>query len=556
MRAKTGASGEPPLVAAADFETSKDEEGAYVWLWVVADVYDRFVKVGDSIESFLTFVKGLHGYTVFFHNLQFDGSFIADYLLRNKWTTVTDRQKTVRAKTIEALVDETKTWYSITLNFNRKARVKFQDSLKKYNMSIAAIAKAFGMDIEKGSIDHDEVRPRGYQATQEEVDYCVRDVEILMRAMREDYDNGITRMTVGSNALHDFTVGLGGETAFRDFFPILSKEQDGMVRKAYRGGWTYTNPRYQMKLLGEGMTFDVNSLYPSVMRSCPIPVGAPFPIPGPSEEALWVGEFTFSAVLKPGHLPTIQISKGRFHSPEYLSVVESETLTVTSVDWELWNEHYDISVEGFGAFYGFNSVDGGDLFGPYIDKWMKVKEESEGGARLRAKLFLNSLYGKLGLNPVKYKTDLIIDEKTNTLSVPVLDEEYVEPLYVPAAAFITAQARAKTIRAAQEHYDRFAYADTDSLHLVGTDEVSLDVHKSRLGAWKHESTWSAAVFKHAKRYMELVGDRWDVHVAGLPLDLAAGLSPEDLLNGREIYGKLQKKSVPGGVVLHPTTFTV
>ncbi len=62
-----------------------------------------------------------------------------------------------------------------------------------------------------------------------------------------------------------------------------------------------------------------------------------------------------------------------------------------------------------------------------------------------------------------------------------------EPIYTAAGVFITSHARALTIRAAQASYDVFAYADTDSLHLL-TDTVpdGIDVDPVRMGAGKFE----------------------------------------------------------------------
>ena len=55
-------------------------------------------------------------------------------------------------------------------------------------------------------------------------------------------------------------------------------DYDAYVRKAYRGGFTWVNPRFAGRMLGEGIVLDVNSLYPSIMagvRGELLPFGDP-----------------------------------------------------------------------------------------------------------------------------------------------------------------------------------------------------------------------------------------------------------------------------------------
>ena len=124
--------------------------------------------------------------------------------------------------------------------------------------------------------------------------------------------------------------------------------------------------------------------------------------------------------------------------------------------------------------------------------------------------------------------------------------------------FITAWARDVTIRAAQQNYNTFAYADTDSLHLI-TNHVpdNLDVHPTRLGAWKHESSFTESVYLRAKAYGELLdnGD-YSIHIAGLPTRIAETLTLDDLRPGNVFGGKLIPHNVPGGVVLKEVNFTL
>ena len=127
-----------------------------------------------------------------------------------------------------------------------------------------------------------------------------------------------------------------------------------------------------------------------------------------------------------------------------------------------------------------------------------------------------------------------------------------EPVYLPVGVFITAHARNKTISSAQACYDRFVYADTDSLHIIGTDYPDgLDIDPFRLGAWKHESTFTRAKFLHAKCYVEEIDGKITTHVAGMPANIHEQVDFDNFDLGSVYHGKLYQKRVKGGIVLVP-----
>ena len=127
-----------------------------------------------------------------------------------------------------------------------------------------------------------------------------------------------------------------------------------------------------------------------------------------------------------------------------------------------------------------------------------------------------------------------------------------KPVYLPVGVFVTSYARYKTITSAQSVYDRFLYADTDSLHLLGTEiPEGLDVDPVRLGAWKHESTFTRAKFLRAKCYTEEIDERLSTHVAGMPANVHSQVTLDNFELGAIYHGKLYQKRVPGGIVLVP-----
>lgn len=176
-----------------------------------------------------------------------------------------------------------------------------------------------------------------------------------------------------------------------------------------------------------GVVLDVNSLYPSVMRSHDnlLPYGEPVYYTGKYQDdkvyPLYIQSITCSFEIKENYIPTIQLKDKHYMwswlPNEYVESSNNEiiNLVLTNVDLQLFLEHYNVYdleyVEGF-KFKGMTGI-----FDDYIDKWIKIKNEStisgNRGMRTLAKLMLNALYGK-------FATSLIGQSK-----IPYLDEEGV-----------------------------------------------------------------------------------------------------------------------------------
>jgi hypothetical protein len=539
-----------------------------VWLWGSVPVDNSLgtMEWGTDLDSYVEHIANTSSVR-YFHNAKFDGHFLIDYLLKHGFTHHVGDKRDMPAKTFSTLISDMGAWYSFAIKWENGTKTEFRDSMKKINMSVANIAKAFNLPQGKGDIDYHKPRPIGYQPTDAELDYLERDVRIVAGALKQVLESGMTRLTVASDSLAEYKRLFGSES-FALTFPVLAPELDAEIRRAYRGGFTYVAKRFQTKRQRSGIVLDVNSLYPSVMYNELLPYGEPEHFDGapqPTErKPLTIFGVTFTAKLKKDHIPTIQLKgSSRFIGSEYLEEIEEPTtLMVSNVDWELYNEQYDIDVYAWHGGWRFAGAVG--LFKEYIDKWSKIKAESTGGKREIAKLHLNALYGKFATNPLVTGKIPYLDEE-GALRMKRGPEEFKDPVYTAMGVFITAYARAITIRAAQANYDVFAYADTDSLHLL-TDEVpdGLDIDPNRMGAWKFEYAFKEAVYVRAKAYLEKTYEpcphkcpqdhkhtpEYHVAWAGLPEKVQKTLTFDNVTKGRVITtGKLQPKSVPGGVVL-------
>lgn len=553
----------------ADFETTTDADDCRVWAWGLFEIgsFNNF-EYGNTIEGFIERLKELSKTKekIYFHNLKFDGEFVLYHLLKNGWSHVQEKKER-RNCSIMTLISDKGAFYSIELYFKvtktRQYCVKLYDSLKVLPLSVEEIAKAFALPISKLEIDYHEKRPIGHELTPEEVDYLRNDVEIVARALKIMFDQGLDRMTTASNAMHDYKSIISSKR-FERWYPEPEYDED--VRQAYRGGFTYAAPQYQGQEIGEGIVLDVNSLYPSVMYNKPLPYDDPIFFEGQykpdSLYVLYVQMIRCQFELKPGHIPTIQLKNSLAFLPtEYLTSSQDEdvVLCLTSVDLALFFKHYDIWNLEFKCGWKWKASQ--ILFRDYIDKWYAVKQKAteEGNKPMRtiSKLMLNSLYGKFGMNPNTRSKIPVLDRQNDRVTYVYTPWETRKPVYIPLAAFVTAWARYITISAAQAVYDRFLYADTDSLHLIGTEiPNNLDVDPVRLGAWKHEATFSKAKYLRAKTYVEVIDGKLNVTCAGLPAHCHDQVTFENFEIAATYAGKLNPVHTAGGIVLQETTFKI
>ena len=542
----------------ADFETTTNPEDCRVWAWATCEIGNFAEKqYGNSIDSFIEWCEQNSPVTVYFHNLKFDGQFIIYWLLKNDYEFTLNKE--LHPLQFTALIGEKNEFYSIKICFweevKNKGQVIIYDSLKLLPFSVDQVAKGFGLAINKLELDYDVPRETDHVLTDEEKDYISNDVEIVARALKILFDENLTKMTTASNAMNEFK-NIFGRKRFEKIFPPPDYDSD--IRQSYKGAFTYLNPKFKEKDVGEGIVLDVNSLYPSVMYYRPLPYGEGIYFDGKYEQdssyPLYIQMIKCQFELKEGMLPTIQIKHTlSFVETEYLTSSNNEqvTLCLTNVDLELLFTHYDVFDLEYISGWKFRASD--KMFRPYIDKWngVKVKATKEGNKAMRtlAKLMLNSLYGKFAANPIRKRRIPMLDDE-GIVRYRLSEPENGKPIYIPVGSFITAWARYTTITAAQACYDRFIYADTDSLHLVGLEEPKvIEIDDTKLGAWKHESTFTKARFLRQKSYIEEIDGTLNITCAGMPNGCYPFVTWENFHTGNEFPGKLKQKVVKGGTVL-------
>ena len=264
-------------------------------------------------------------------------------------------------------------------------------------------------------------------------------------------------------------------------------------------------------------------------------------------------------------------------------------MVLTQTDFELLQEHYNlVDFELLDGCY-FRTITG--IFDEYINKYKEIKQNSTGARRTLAKLFLNNLYGKLSSSDIS-SFKVAREKDDGSLGFTTFEEHEKKVMYIPIGSAITSYARNFTIRAAQQNYKYFVYADTDSIHCCTAKKniKGIKIHPTNFCCWKLESFWDEAIFVRQKTYIEHVTHEdeepineayYNVKCAGMPdrcknlfLKSMEGVRDDELekyptiqreflktkrtladfKQGLEVYGKLRPVRIRGGIVLQETTY--
>ena len=550
-----------------DFETTvyEGQKHTEVWASAIVELNSEDVKIFKSIDETFDYLSVMKdNVIVYYHNLKFDGSFWLSYLLvdrnfKQAYNKTGERindvewqqEKEMKNNTFKYSISDKGQFYTIIIKVNNKF-IEIRDSLKLLPFSVKKIGKSFETKHKKLDMEYTGFRYSGCEITLEEQEYIKNDVLVVKEALEIMYNEGHNKLTIGSCCLEEYKK-LIGKDDYTMYFPNLTEIEldkdtygsfnaEEYIRKSYRGGWCYVVKGKENKIYENGVTADVNSLYPSVMSSESgnrYPVGKPYFWKGNyiDEEALKTNRYFFIRIktrfyIKKNKLPFIQVKGNLLYNGremlETSDIYDAETdtyckeildfngnlvstrveLTLTMTDYYLLKEHYDlVDFEILDGVWFYTEI---GIFDRYIEKYKKIKTVSTGAKRELAKLFLNNLYGKMATSTDSSFKVAYVKEDKSIGFLPVLANDK-KPVYIPIGSAITSYARNFTIRTAQKNYygvDKrgFIYADTDSIHcdLDVSELKDVPVHDSAFCHWKLEALWDKGIFVRAKTYIEHV----------------------------------------------------
>ena len=510
-------------------------------------------------------------------------------------------------------------FYGLTIQ-SEYTTIKFLDSYKILPMKLKDCCEDFlDLKLPKDGLDYNKQRTLDDELTKQELDYIYDDVFGLKYLIKlcciDGFDvNGkhvkFTKLTNSSQSMYDYKQTLiedfeKKQNAFADeefckyvdnwlkkcgfysekadykkveylFTSIFGQPQyttDKWIRKSYYGGLCtphYENcDKYSKCNDRRGKVYDVNSLYPFIMKSCLLPYGIgvykDIPYNKTTEKykqkyPLYIQDITiYELEVKPGHMAWLQVKgNGYFNNREIIknNIKNGELIEINlrlcSPLFEQLFEDYNVKCYKLGGHFAYRGVY--KLFDNYIDFWKEVKQTSTGAKRAVAKLRQNGLYGKFGMN--SEKREAFFNNDDGKFSINYGETYLGTSVYLPMATFITSFAKRYLVNAINCNYDRFMYCDTDSLHLYGIEEPNgMKIDSKEYGAWDNELTFDDFKYLSPKRYAErdIDSKKWTIKCCGLTDEIMKKVDDINVFNYCEYDSKTINKMFNEGKIFKSTS---
>lgn len=544
----------------ADFETTTDKYSknySEVWLWgVKGAMHGDKLHYGIDMASFFDTLIEEKMTTVYFHNLSFDGNYIYKWLIKQKFKFINMMDEKYGKYKLqdgewEWICDERGNIYTLMVNY-KGTTIKFLDSWKVLMASVEKLGESIG--LEKLDLDYDAY---GGFKTKEEVppeaiEYLERDIDVVINTITKAFGIYNKKMTRASMAYEDFIAYYNDQSELGRQFAIdfggwvwdyrakekvwnnvLTKEQWRFVNKSYQGGYTYWNQTITNKEVDvkNGVSYDVNSLYPAVMMNYQMVYGKMLytkPMSG-DYVALKTILIQSATIKDKSHPPLIRKHGGKYSEAKYLQSVKYTEYTWWEEEFEFIKKYYDIDyIEIKTVYFRTKWV---------FREWLEEKKELKTNAKDPVerdfhKGIYNSCYGKFAQN-IKMGSRVIVEDGrhveeidgvrhlVNSESGEVIRKlasnairygdrgQYMhEPFFkevdqikhVGVASYITMKARMILFKAMMDNVDIWLYSDTDSCY-YSEEPKNIEIHESKFGAWKAEHKFDKFKVLRAKCYM-------------------------------------------------------
>jgi len=453
-----------------------------------------FFNKQEMIEYMLS--RSFKNYIWYSHNIKYDISIIFGKEIFNKFKAIISSGRIIQ------------------LTYNEKGyNIYLRDSMNLFNTSLDKIGKLIGYEKLKtplkfkihpsfvdeinkliSSQDYDtlyetygltkediEEYQKGidYTITKEDIDYCIRDCEVLYKAIEYFIQfisqfNIRLRPTIGANALAIF------QSMQTEKESINVSGYDFLFRKSYYGGRTELFIESSDKKLNY---YDFNSLYPSVMFF------EKYPDP---ESLAYTNNPTIDLIENYEGVSYVKVSipEDMFYPPLPYKLNDKLIFPVGTIKG--WYNHNELRMAmKYGAkikriYKTVYATKTCNLFKEYIQSMynlrLKYKKEKNDIMAQICKLLMNSLYGKFGQKNVKREIGTIADNKEGYVFEPIgktdigywyLPDKNNKPVVQDAkhailcwASYITSWARIWLYEKIQEVIKKGGkvyYCDTDSI---------------------------------------------------------------------------------------------
>ena len=552
-------------IYAFDIESHNDEETiakreTSMWLGCLidetskVDYEDIYFYDMDSVIDRLEYlssrkrnkIKGINekrpcnNICIYIYNLSFEWSFILPVLLKRgfKYKEIIDKEdeycfNSISTKSVSSV-------WMINLKFGKNSgSVLFRDLAKIYGGGLGLVAKAFNLETQKGEIDYRLNRLHGHVVTQEEKEYCFKDVRIIVDILLRMIENNdsafwnscsMASMSMRRLLRSSYPRALKPYKEFRKTYPELEQEETDFLRHSVGGGLTYCTPSWQFKEIEHDILhIDAHQMHPTQMWSKPFPYGYGEYFKGKPTK--------FFKMINCCHV-LISYDEAILHSQ--IPLLNNNAMVVDA-ELYLWDFEIPIMKKIYRNLQ-IKYIDGycyHSRFLPcrkYIEqnynKRLEARKKKDAFGTLYYKLLNNSSYGKFLEKPHNDYFENCLDNFGIINSRVYGKEEYkvnAKYTYIPVGSCIPAYSRVALIETAlkfckigEDGYpivDNLIYFDTDSIFLI-YDHHAEEVWKTipqedYLGNWGLEEICDRAMFTAPKRYKTETDGKATIKAGGI-----------------------------------------
>jgi len=458
-----------------DIETRKDGSVIEIGVYNGTEVF--FYKSWEDFFKFIKFHNDDKRYNKFIaHN---GGGF--DYISMLDYLSTTNIEYEV------IMSGSTIIFISIT-TFDRQ--VIFQDSARVLLRPLKELCVTYQVETPKQDIDMEHIEDLYINDLNTFHNYLASDVISLYqvcKAFEKIMEIEFFPVTIASLSLYLFRKNFQTE----NYFQLFKEKQDKFISQAYAGG------RVECFRTGEIdniNTYDINSLYPYIMKNCDMPIGLPI----------------YTKKYRPEYKGFYKV---KFHQ---------KNTKIPPILWEKNKNGLEFVYSGVGIFYdaeiklakerkvelefieGYVFLRHKKIFAGFVDKYYELRQKHKGTAiDFSCKIVLNSLYGKFGQ---REKSEKLVHWSPETMRYKVLgrkvknwkpyDEDkgyYIVEEFrktpnriIHYAAAVTSHARVELYRYLYSYRKNLVYCDTDCIHLYNKHIPGNRISNTRLGYMKKE----------------------------------------------------------------------
>lgn len=475
---------------------------SFMYFWTMGIKDENLIFHGRTWEDFLKVCGQLKEYyklsedrilTCYVHNLSYEFQFMRNYF---EWTNVfsIDERKPIKALS----------------SFG----IEFKDSYILSGFALSKLAdNLMSHTIQKleGDLDYELVRHSETTMTDEELQYCINDVVIILNYLTEQLElyetidkipltnTGRVRQYVKHECYYtskNHRKSSGGK--FKRYRQImedlqLEKSEYVMLKRAFMGGFTHANANKSSQVIDDVTSIDFSSSYPSAMLSEKFPMGKAI-------ETTFTKDKDFDYYRKRYCLVfNVKFTNitSKFQHENYLS--ESKCIsvtnpvlnngrifsadeiitTITDVDFEIMEQAYNWdSVEVNEVYRYHKSYLPKDIIKSviklYADKTTLKDVEGSEVEYVLSKGMLNSVYGMCVTDIIRddiiYSDDWGVEPADVDEQIQKYNESYNRFLYYPWGVWITAYSRRNLWTGIISIGDDYIYSDTDAIKFTNYDK--------------------------------------------------------------------------------------